>query len=218
MPVRTPSNRGGNTIGWFASYKMRRSIAYESLLECDYLYLLDFADEVAAFEEQPLTITYQHAGRTHRYTPDFRVSQGGHELLVECKPLALVGTDQNRRKFAAGEAWAAEHGHQFQVVTEREIRRGCRVENVRFLTQFARYPVEPVVRARILGAAFTADGPQTLGQLASTVAERDPASALVPAILHLTYHHELIVPLDDARISGETAVWRPTRQRTQTME
>ena len=107
MPVRTPSNRGGNTIGWFASYKMRRSIAYESLLECDYLYLLDFADEVVAFEEQPLTITYQHAGRTHRYTPDFRVSQGGHELLIECKPLALVGTDENRRKFAAGEAWAA---------------------------------------------------------------------------------------------------------------
>lgn len=90
MPVRTPSNRGGNTIGWFASYKMHRSIGYERLLECDYLYLLDFADDVVGFEEQPLTITYQHAGRTHRYTPDVRVSQGGHELLMECKPLALV--------------------------------------------------------------------------------------------------------------------------------
>ena len=218
MPVRTPSNRGGNTIGWFASYKMRRSIAYESLLECDYLYLLDFADEVVAFEEQPLTITYRHAGRTHRYTPDFRVSQGGHDLLVECKPLALVGADENRRKFAAGEAWAAEHGHQFQVVTEREIRRGCRVENVRFLTQFARYPVEPAVRARILEALSATHEPLTLGQLASVVAEREPASALVPALLQLAYHHKLIVPLDDARISGETAVWLPARQRVQITE
>jgi len=218
MPVRTPSNRGGNTIGWFASYKMRRSIAYESLLECDYLFLLDFADEVAAFEEQPLTITYQHAGRTHRYTPDFRVSQGGHELLVECKPLALVGTDENRRKFAAGEAWAAEHGHQFQVVTEREIRHGWRVENVRLLTQFARYPVEPAIRTRILGVLSATYESLTLGQLASEVAEREPANSLVPAILRLAYHHELIVPLDDARISGETAIWRPARQRAQTTE
>ncbi|MCC7370063.1 MAG: TnsA endonuclease N-terminal domain-containing protein [Chloroflexi bacterium] len=218
MPVRTPSNRGGNTIGWFASYKMRRSIAYESLLECDYLYLLDFDEEVAAFEEQPLTITYQHAGRTHRYTPDFRVSQGGHELLIECKPLALVGTDENRRKFAAGEAWAAEHGHQFQVVTEREIRQGCRVENVRLLTQFARYPVEPAVRTRILGVVSATHGPLTLGQLADGVALHEPASAMVPAILHLAYQHELIVPLDDARITGKTAVWRPARQSAQTTE
>ena len=218
MPVRTPSNRGGNTIGWFASYKMRRSIAYESLLECDYLYLLDFSEEVGAFEEQPLTITYQHAGRTHRYTPDFRVSQGGHELLVECKPLALVGTDENRRKFAAGEAWAAEHGHQFQVVTEREIRRGRRVENVRFLTQFARYPVEPAVRARILGGVSSAQGPLTLGQLADKGAVREPASALVPAILQLAYHHAVCIPLDDATLSGETAVWLPARQRAQTTE
>jgi hypothetical protein len=218
MPVRTPSSRGGTTIGWFASYKMRRSIAYESLLECDYLYLLDFADEVTAFEEQPLTVTYQHAGRTPRYTPDFRVNRGGHELLVECKPLALVGTDENRRKFAAGEAWAAEHGHQFQVVTEREIRRGCRVENVRFLTQFARYPVEPAVRARILEVLSNAHGPLILGQLADRGAVRERASALVPAILQFAYHHELIVPLDDARISGETAVWLPARQRAQTTE
>ncbi|MBI3966846.1 MAG: hypothetical protein HY329_14535 [Chloroflexi bacterium] len=51
MPVRKPSNRGGNTIGWFASYNMQKSIAYESLLECDYLYLLDRYGHVAALSQ-----------------------------------------------------------------------------------------------------------------------------------------------------------------------
>ena len=44
----------------------------------------------------------------------------------------------NRRKFAAAVAWGAAHGYGFRVVTEQDIRRGWRLENVRFLTQFPR--------------------------------------------------------------------------------
>jgi hypothetical protein len=215
MPVRKPSNRGGNTIGWFASYKMQKSIAYESLLERDYLYLLDFEAEVAAFEEQPLTITYQHAGTTRRYTPDFWVRQAGRELLVECKPLAHVDRDENRRKFAAAEAWGLTHGYGFRVVTEQEMRRGCRLENVRLLSQFARSSVEPQLRARILAVVSAAPRPLSLAQLADALAQgEEPASALVPAILHLAYHHAVTIPLDDARIARETAIWLPAAGRT----
>jgi hypothetical protein len=213
MPVRRPSNRGGNTIGWFASYKVRRSVAYESLLECDYLWLLDFEEDVAAFEEQPLTIDYTHEGKTHRYTPDFRVRQAGRDLLVECKPLALVDTDDNRRKFAAAEAWCAVHGYLFRVVTEREIRSGFRLENVKFLTQFARHPVAPEVRAQVLAVLAAATHPTTLGGLAEALTHHNLVAAPFPAILHLAYHHAVIIPLDDARVSRETAVWLPVRQR-----
>jgi hypothetical protein len=191
---------------------MQRSIAYESLLERDYLYLLDFDDAVAAFEEQPLTIPYEHAGTTHRYTPDFLVRHAGQELLVECKPLARVDDDENRRKFAAAAAWGTANGYVFQVVTEQEIRRGWRLENVRFLTQFARYPVEPRVRARILAVLSAAAGPPSLADLADAL-DGEPAGALVPAILHHAYHHAVAIPLDDARIGRGTAVGQPARQR-----
>jgi len=218
MPVRKPSNRGGNTIGWFASYKMHKSIAYESLLECDYLYLLDFEEAVIAFEEQPLTIIYEHAGSPRRYTPDFWVRQAGQDLLVECKPLALVGTDENRRRFAAAERWGVAHGYRFDVVTEQEIRHGYRLENIRFLTQFARYPVEPALRARILAGASAANRPLTLAELTDALGEREPARTLVPAALQLAYHHALAIALDDARITRDTNVWLPARQGAQEAE
>ncbi len=58
MPVRQVSNRGGNVIGKFPSIKMGRMIAFESLLERDFIYLLDYDPAVEWFEEQPLTIEY----------------------------------------------------------------------------------------------------------------------------------------------------------------
>ena len=73
MPVRNVSNRGGNAIGRFPSLKMQRMIAFESLLERDFIYLLDYDAAVTWFEEQPLTIEYQHEGKLRHYTPDFHL-------------------------------------------------------------------------------------------------------------------------------------------------
>jgi hypothetical protein len=42
-------------IGLFPSLKMGRMVAFESLIEQDYLYVLDYEAAVTAFEEQPLT-------------------------------------------------------------------------------------------------------------------------------------------------------------------
>jgi hypothetical protein len=70
MPVRKVSNRGGNIIGKFPSIKMRRMIAFESLLERDFIYLLDYDKDVEWFEEQPLTIEYQHEGKRRHCIPD----------------------------------------------------------------------------------------------------------------------------------------------------
>jgi len=50
MPVRKVSNRGGNAICRFPSTKMRRMIALESLLERDFIYLLDYNADVEWFE------------------------------------------------------------------------------------------------------------------------------------------------------------------------
>ena len=51
---------------------MGRMIAFESLLERDFIYLLDYDARVEWFEEQPLTIGYGQADRTLHYTPDFQ--------------------------------------------------------------------------------------------------------------------------------------------------
>jgi hypothetical protein len=58
MPVRKVSNRGGNIIGRFPSLKLERMVDFESLIERDFIYMLDFDSDVVSFTEQPLTIEY----------------------------------------------------------------------------------------------------------------------------------------------------------------
>jgi hypothetical protein len=86
MPVRKVSNRGGNAVGRFPSTKMGRMIAFESLLERDFIYLIDYDSAVEWFEEQPLSIEYLHESKLLHYTPDFHLLESGQHVLVECKP------------------------------------------------------------------------------------------------------------------------------------
>ena len=83
MSMRKVSNRGGNTIGRLPSLKVDRMVSFESLLERDFIYWLEFEPMVSWFSEQPLTISYQHDQRTLRYTPDFHVMKQNQNFLVE---------------------------------------------------------------------------------------------------------------------------------------
>ena len=62
MAVRKVSGRGRNMIGHFPSLKMRRMVAFESLIEQDFLYILDYEQDVIAFAEQPVRIEYEWQG------------------------------------------------------------------------------------------------------------------------------------------------------------
>lgn len=212
MPVRKVANHGHNIIGRFPSLKLGRMVDFESLIERDYIYLLDFDPAVASFTEQPLTIGYEHEGQSLHYTPDFHVVKNDQNWLVECKPQQLVKTAKNQRKFAAGQAWCEARGWQFEVVTDEQLRRGYRLSNVRFLTQFARYPISPVVKNCIQSCLGTAVSPLTMAELMVRVNPACPQVLHIP-IYHLAFHHELVLPLDEAPISNDTLVYLAGRDR-----
>jgi hypothetical protein len=205
MSVRKVSNRGGNIIGHFPSLKLHRMVAFESLLERDFIYLLDFESDVGWFAEQPLAIPYQYEGKALSYTPDFHVIRGGQNFLIECKPQRFIDKDDNQRKFAAAQAWCAAHGWVFQVVSDEQLRHGHRVRNVKLLTQFARYNIELEVKYHIRTfLADTAD-PVRVSDVMVHVSPERPQTIIIP-ILHMVFHHELVLPLDAAPISTDSPV------------
>lgn len=208
MPVRKVSNRGGNIIGHFPSLKMGRMIDYESLIERDFIYLLEFEQDVIWYAEQPLTISYQHNEKELSYTPDFHVLWGGRDVLVECKPQEFAESDRNQLKFKAAQAWCAARGWTFRVITDVQLRSGYRLHNIKLLTQFARYHVETEVKSYICTFLTTALSPVTIADVMISVAPREPQSVMIP-ILHMAFHHELVLPLDDAPISVESLVGLP---------
>ncbi len=207
-PVRQVSGHGGNVIGRFPSLKMKRMISFESLIECDFLYLLEYEPTVDRFYEQPLTIEYGLEGRTCRYTPDFQVVQRQSNRLVECKPAALVHTEDNRRKFAAALEWCQAQGWEFCLVTDQDLRTGPRLANIKLLTRYARHVIRPEIKARVSALLHSASTALTVGNLAQALAPSDPASALA-SILHLAFHHELWIAVNEAPITVQSQVRLP---------
>src|ERR1043166_4047701 len=88
MPVRNIPRYGAGrkNLGKFASVKTGRVAWYESLLEKDFMYLLDYDRDVSYWHEQPLRIRFSHGGKVHRYTPDLEVHSTAQKNLIEINP------------------------------------------------------------------------------------------------------------------------------------
>jgi len=73
--------------GYFASYKNKTQIAFESVLERDFYMMMEFDDNVISYEEQPMTIHYEYYdGKNRRYTPDTLVTyKDKMQKLIEVK-------------------------------------------------------------------------------------------------------------------------------------
>jgi hypothetical protein len=213
MPVRTPSNRyGKNIVGKFPSLKLGRMVYFESRVERDQIYLMEYDPEVVFYEEQPLMIEYAMAGKCYKYFPDFKVvTSSGQHLLLECKAERFVGTDKNQRKIAAGQSWCAHRNWEFRLITEQMTRTGCRLENVMLLWQFARHSVPLDVKTRVY-TVMNGYPALTMDTLSRQVNPDNPRAAIVP-ILNMIFHHELSTPIDDARISDLSPVNLPKRNR-----
>jgi hypothetical protein len=212
MPVRNVSNRGGNVIGKFPSLKMQRMIAFESLLERDFIYLLDYDAAVTWFEEQPLTIEYQHEGKLLHYTPDFHLVEDGQQVLVECKPDHFVATTDNQRKFAVAQAWCQACDWLFRIVTDAEVRAGYRLHNVKLLTAYARLRLDPVLRCRLYATLQSLPSATAIQELAHALRPTGP-DMVTAGLLHLAYHGVVDLSLDGAPITPDTVVTLHRRAR-----
>jgi len=205
MAVRKVSNRGGNIVGHFPSLKLGRMVGFESLIERDFVYLLDYEPAVEHFSEQPLVIEYQHAGRKRRYTPDFHVICGGHPFLFECKPAQLVDDPKNQIKFEAARSWCQEQGWTFGIVTDEHLASNWRIANIKLLTQFARYSIGPEIKGLIFGFLSSVPGPVKVSDVMQEVNQKEPQSVMIP-ILHMAFHHEVHIPLNDSKITVDSPI------------
>lgn len=146
MPVRKIPKNYRNVTGRAPHEKAMGSASFESLLERDFLLLLEFSNEVKRFEVQPVTIRWQDdTGARRTYTPDvlvhYHASTGLKTTLFEVKYRKDLNRDwvDLREKFKAAIRYAKEHGWRFKLVSEIEIRTPY-LENIRFLSPFVKNP------------------------------------------------------------------------------
>ncbi len=155
MPVRKiPKNYLGVT-GGFSSKKNAVMLGFESLLEKEYMLLLEFDDTVAGFEEQPVTITIPGTKRT--YTPDllirFRDPDFRRSCLAEVKHTDDLTKNAAKyaEKFDAARYFAEERGWDFQVVTQEDIRIP-KLQNLKFLRAYRSIDLAEQDKAAVINA------------------------------------------------------------------
>jgi hypothetical protein len=147
-PVRKITNNfGKKNTGFFPSKKNGRSIAYESLLERDYMYLLEYDKEVISFTEQPVTLEYNYLDRKRTYTPDLKVVRKVNTEIVEIKPksilLQFLNDAKKKAKFDVANYYCVENGYKFKIVTDEDIHNGCILTNIKYLFRYSLIYVPP---------------------------------------------------------------------------
>ncbi|WP_187648734.1 TnsA endonuclease N-terminal domain-containing protein [Nitrosophilus labii] len=117
MPVRKIPIQTRSKSGYFYSYKNGRSIAYESLLEKKCFLMLEFEEEIASYEEQPLKIK--------NYIPDVLAkTKDGKYILIEVKYSQETENPDKKlsKKFDVLEKYCNNIGWKFRLFTEKDVK------------------------------------------------------------------------------------------------
>jgi hypothetical protein len=127
--------RSGHFTGYVPSEKNRRMVQYESILERDYIQLVECDRDVLGYSEQPKTLDWSDGVKTYTTTFDFVVHRrGGQKYLVEVKPLAKVIKYELDELYGYARAAAIKKGYDdLELWTDRELKAMPRLGNAELL-------------------------------------------------------------------------------------
>lgn len=126
--------------GKFPSLKLGRTVRWKSYLLRDYLYLLEFDPGVLSYEESPLEVNYTRARQRLSFTADLVVQRQGvceFVKLVRDKDLSCPEGDATRLPVGSD----LLPGYVLCVITESDVRRQPRLNNIKILWRYARAPI-----------------------------------------------------------------------------
>jgi hypothetical protein len=151
-PVRMPGvyRRQRHMPGRWFSTTARRFLEYESLLERDWMLLMDFDREVEWVCEQPLRLRYLKDGLAASHVPDLLVWRGARPELCDVKSEERLDDPEFKVQVRATGLACAEAGLGYRVLSgpERQL-----LVNVRWLAGFREPPPDPDgERSRMLSA------------------------------------------------------------------
>lgn len=217
MAVRKLKKSHRNVTGRFFSTLLNRLVQFDSLLERDFILLLDMHPAVRWFAEQPLKIVVRSEANDEQfYIPDFLITfhRGGFLGWTTCKPW-IVETKycsdlradwaKIRPKIRAGVREAHRRDAQFRIITELRIA-AVDLANARFLRPYLNAAVPPEAIQGVVAAARTV-GRTTIGDLASQAISLGYDFGQVHQAIWVALAKRLIVAEFDKPFGPQTPVW-----------
>jgi hypothetical protein len=145
MAFRKVTNKGFRKfIGKFSSFIHKKIIAYESRLERDFLYLVEWDHlDVLGVWEQACRVHYFDNGRRRRFTIDFLIKRKRKTQMIEIKYSTRAEQPKHQAAFRAARKAANREGYEFKVYTEKTIRQQPRLDNIKLLIYYQRTIIHP---------------------------------------------------------------------------
>lgn len=151
-PARKITNHGREIVtGGFASKKNKTIVKWESQLERDFLYHLEFDDTVLSYRSQALKLSFHHDGKMRYHYPDIEVTRNDHRIdYYEVKPFDKTDTEEFQNKSKAITTRLAQLGYRYYVVTDRDIRVEPRLSNLKILHRYIDVDINQQIETTIL--------------------------------------------------------------------
>ena len=192
MPVRSIKKSKYSLRGNYTTDQFPNGHDFESSLERDFLYLIDYDHTVTSFETQPVRIDYKEAGKARSYTPDLLIhyyfdGKGVRKPPMLCEVKYREDLRLNwkalKPKFAAAIQYANERGWKLRIITEREIRTPY-LSNVKFLSGYRNIDIRAELIHEVIDIASEKNitTPEELLLISNKVG--NDKAELIPAIWH----------------------------------
>ncbi|PZU91424.1 MAG: hypothetical protein DI529_01120 [Chryseobacterium sp.] len=144
--VREITAKSSSLAGIINSSRLKKQIQFESSLERDFIYLLEYDTMVKNYLEQPLEISYfDLRGKKRKYIPDFIIEYYGNKSskLIEIKYESTLKSkkEELQLKFDAAKLFCDKHNFEFRIITESYIRdeKGIELLNYKFLERYKNF-------------------------------------------------------------------------------
>lgn len=142
--ARKITNTGtSKNINKFFSVKVSTQpicIVCESILEKDYMYLLEIDPDVVFFRGQYPQLKYTLDGKPHTYTPDVLIQRKSkdREQVVEVKSASKVSSEKNASLFQIVAPIYQKLGYGFLIITDELIQLQPKLNNIKLLHRYSR--------------------------------------------------------------------------------
>ncbi len=133
------SNRAyKQTVGNFSSCKMKTSVWYDSALNRDFMYWLEFDPEVVSYTTPAISFDYYELGKLQQYIPDFQVIRCQKKQIIDVKSKKTLESDRYKLLYQRLLNICDGAGWTFVALSELEVRREPIFSNIKLLYRYAR--------------------------------------------------------------------------------
>lgn len=124
--------------GHFISCKMQTSVWYESVLQRDFMYWLEFDPDVVSYSTSTEPLKYYDKGKEKLYYPDFQVIRHQKKQVVDLKFQKAIKSKEYRQLYPLLCEVCRNAEWEYTALTELQVKQEPIISNIKLLYRYAR--------------------------------------------------------------------------------